>query len=80
MALKQITKRIAKQLIYYSDPGIQYCWDEYVRAIDSYDIRMSMTQNSDPLENSIAERINGSLKQEYLSLQQVRSLGGSRPY
>lgn len=75
MALKQITKRIAKQLIHHSDRGIQYCCEEYAQVIDRYAIRMSMTENSDPLENSIAERINGILKQEYLSHQPVRSLG-----
>lgn len=33
-----------------------------------------MTENSDPLENPVAERINGILKQKYLSHQPVRSL------
>ncbi len=74
MALKQITKRMGKQLIHHSDRGIQYCCDEYVQVVDSYYIRISMTEDSDPLENSIAERINGILKQEYLSHQPVRSL------
>lgn len=74
MTLRQITKRMGKQLIHHSDRGIQYCCDEYVQAVDSYYIRISMTENSDPLENSIAERINGILKQEYLRYQPVRSL------
>ena len=30
------------------------------------DIRVSMTEKSDPLENAIAERVNGILKQELL--------------
>jgi transposase InsO family protein len=30
-----------------------------------------MTQNGDPLENPIAERVNGILKQEYLIHQKV---------
>ena len=33
-----------------------------------------MTENGDPLENPIAERVNGTLKQEYLSHQKVYSL------
>lgn len=33
-----------------------------------------MTENGDPLENPIAERVNGILKQEYLQHQQVYSL------
>lgn len=74
MALKQITKRIGRQLIHHSDRGIQYCCNEYIRAIENYHIQISMTENSDPLENSIAERVNGILKQEYLSHQPVRTL------
>ncbi|WP_157816075.1 IS3 family transposase [Spirosoma pollinicola] len=74
MALKQITKRMGPDLIHHSDRGIQYCCDEYTQAVDTYHIRISMTENSDPLENSIAERINGIMKQEYLSQQPVRSL------
>ncbi len=74
MALKQITKRIGRQLIHHSDRGIQYCCNEYIRAVENYHIRISMTENSDPLENSIAERVNGILKQEYLSHQPVRTL------
>ena len=31
------------------------------------DIKISMTENSDPLENAVAERINGIVKNEYLS-------------
>ena len=45
MALKQITKRMGKQLIHHSDRGIQYCCDEYVQVVDSYHIRISMTEN-----------------------------------
>ncbi|MCX6217369.1 MAG: IS3 family transposase [Spirosoma sp.] len=74
MALKQITKRMGPHLIHHSDRGIQYCCDEYTRVLDAYHIRISMTENSDPLENSVAERVNGILKEEYLSHQPVRSL------
>lgn len=58
MALKQITKRIGRRLIHHSDRGIQYCCNEYIRAVENYHIQISMTENSDPLENSIAERVN----------------------
>ena len=33
-----------------------------------------MTENGDPLENAIAERINGIIKNEYLAYQRVLSL------
>lgn len=74
MALQHITRRIGRHLIHHSDRGIQYCCDDYIRTVDSYHIRISMTEHSDPLENAIAERVNGILKQEYLSHQPVRSL------
>lgn len=54
------------QLIHHSDRGIQYCSSQYVNLLNTHDVKISMTQNSDPLENPIAERINGILKDEYL--------------
>ncbi|WP_204251756.1 IS3 family transposase [Flavobacterium tistrianum] len=52
-------------LIHHSDRGIQYCSDEYQYFLKKYSIKCSMTQNSDPYENAVAERINGILKQEF---------------
>lgn len=57
---------IPYQLIHHSDRGIQYCSTEYVKLLNEYNIRISMTENGDPLENPIAERINGIIKDEYL--------------
>lgn len=42
--------------------------------LGKWHVQVSMTENSDPLENPVTERINGILKQEYLSHQPVRSL------
>ena len=54
------------QLIHHSDRGIQYCSKEYVKLLQDNQILISMTENGDPLENAIAERVNGILKDEYL--------------
>ena len=54
-----------KELIHHSDRGLQYCSDDYQKLLNKNKIRCSMTQESDPYENAIAERINGILKQEY---------------
>lgn len=62
-ALKSRTS--SAELIHHSDRGIQYCCDAYQRVLDKAKVRVSMTQNGDPLENAIAERINGILKQEF---------------
>lgn len=53
-------------LIHHSDRGVQYCCDAYVNLLEHKKIKISMTENGDPLENAIAERVNGILKQELL--------------
>jgi putative transposase len=57
--------KITKDLIHHSDRGIQYCCNEYVQMIDHLKIQLSMTENGDPYENAIAERVNGILKYEH---------------
>jgi putative transposase len=63
MAIKQSKGR--ESLIHHSDRGIQYCCSDYVRLLEHYQIRISMTENGDPYENAIAERVNGILKAEF---------------
>ena len=54
------------RLIHHSDRGSQYCCSDYVGILNDNFIRISMTQNGDPKENAIAERVNGILKDELL--------------
>jgi len=54
------------RLIHHSDRGTQYCCDEYVKLLQDNQIKISMTENGDPLENALAERVNGILKAELL--------------
>jgi putative transposase len=54
-----------RRLIHHSDRGIQYCSKAYVDLLQSNEILISMTENGDPYENAIAERINGILKTEF---------------
>jgi transposase InsO family protein len=57
-------------LIHHSDRGIQYCSKEYIKVLQGNKIKISMTENGDPLENAVAERVNGILKDEYLNQYQ----------
>lgn len=57
---------IRNELIHHSDRGVQYCCDAYVKLLEKNKVKISMTQNGDPLENALAERVNGILKQELL--------------
>lgn len=51
-------------LIHHSDRGIQYCCDGYTAYLHGFGIQISMTQDGNPLDNAIAERVNGILKSE----------------
>lgn len=56
-----------KGLIHLSDRGVQYCSMDYVKLLHNHNIQISMTENGDPKENAIAERLNGIIKNEYLN-------------
>lgn len=69
MALKMAIKNRKDKLlplIHHSDRGLQYCADDYQMLLRKSNIQCSMTQQSDPYENAVAERINGILKQEFM--------------
>ena len=66
------------QLIHHSDRGVQYCSFEYVKLLKDNNIQISMTENGDPLENALAERLNGILKDEYLNDNPVTSMVQAR--
>lgn len=74
MALSSLNPNLKYQLTHHSDRGIQYCSKDYVKLLKDYQLQISMTENGDPLENAIAERINGIIKDEYLYDYQVNSV------
>lgn len=74
MALSSLSEESHLQLVHHSDRGIQYCSHEYVRLLKENNIRISMTESGDPLDNALAERINGIIKGEYLEAYQVSTI------
>lgn len=53
------------ELIHHSDRGSQYCSAAYIELLNNHNIAISMTQNGDPYENALAERMNGIIKSEF---------------
>lgn len=51
--------------IHHSDRGSQYACDLYVGLLKEH-IRISMTEDSKPTDNAVAERMNGILKTEWI--------------
>ena len=67
-ALKMAIKNLCysrKDLIHHSDRGVQYCCNLYQQTLKKENIQCSMTEQYDPYQNAVAERINGILKQEF---------------
>lgn len=54
-----------EQLIHHTDRGVQYCSGDYVQISNDNNIAISMTENGDPYENALAERMNRTLKEEF---------------
>jgi transposase InsO family protein len=65
-------------LVHHSDRGSQYCSSVYVKILKKAEIKISMTEKGDPLENAIAERINGIIKGEYLFDYEIESLSKAK--
>ena len=69
MALKRlegVDKEIIRDLVHHSDRGVQYASREYVSVLRNNGIKISMTESGDPRDNAIAERVNETIKVEFL--------------
>lgn len=73
MAIAQLPEG-TRDVIHHSDRGVQYCCDEYVMLLTNNHFQISMTENGDPRENAIAERVNGILKDEWLNQMKLTSI------
>ena len=72
MAIKN-RKYPNQKLIHHSDRGFQYCNPKYTKFAEENGIVMSMTEQYDPYENAVAERINRTFKYEYGLKQTMKS-------
>lgn len=59
------------QLIHHSDRGSQYISDDYTNLLDEYGIQISMCV--DVLENAHCERVNGTIKNDYLARWNIQT-------
>ncbi|WP_246062555.1 IS3 family transposase [Mesohalobacter halotolerans] len=72
MAIKN-RKYKDKKLIHHTDRGFQYCNPKYTEFAENNNITISMTEQYDPYENAVAERINRTLKEEYELKQTIKN-------
>ena len=65
-------------LIHHSDKGIQYMSLIYKKMLSDFEIRISVAENS--LENAYAEKLNSTVKNDYLYFYATDSLKMLRKY
>ncbi len=71
MALDNTKASTIKGCIHHSDRGLQYCCDAYTNMLNKKGFEISMTEQSDPLENAVAERINKTIKEEFTDQKEI---------
>lgn len=76
MALKNRTYQTS--IIHHSDRGLQYCSASYVRLLEQNNFQISMTEDGNPYDNAVAERVNGILKEEFELAETRTDLESSR--
>ena len=77
MAISTLPEGFDETLIHHSDRGTQYASSDYINVLSGSHITPSMTENGNPKDNAMAERINNTVKNEllhgktYASIRQV---------
>lgn len=68
------TRKIARYegLIHHSDRGVQYTSNAYTELLKKYNIKISMCESV--YENTHIERVNGTIKNEYLCNFRIKNL------
>lgn len=70
-ALKMAVYRNGYPLIHHSDRGSQYVYKGYIDLLKANKVKISMALSAQ--DNAYAERVNGTIKQEYLDYWQPKS-------
>lgn len=76
--LGRMDSNSGNDLIHHSDRGVQYASKEYIGILKAKNIRISMTEKGNPKDNAVAERVNLTIKDEFLKDFHLRSLSEVR--
>ena len=60
--------------IHHSDRGVQYALGDYVKELNKYEFRVSMSRRGNPYDNAYAESFMKTLKAEEVSLWEYRTM------
>ncbi len=71
-------QRPSAGLIFHSDRSVQYASSAYRKALESYQIKQSMSRKADPYDNAVAENFFSCLKCECLHLSQFHTRSAAK--
>jgi len=74
MATKTLPEGFDGTLIHHSDRGTQYASAGYIKVLNANRIVPSMTEDGNPKDNAMAERVNNTVKNELLHGQTFTSI------
>ena len=60
-------------LIHHSDKGVQYASDEYVKRLEEFGIKISMSRSGNPYDNAFAESFMKTLKVEEVYMNEYET-------
>ncbi len=67
-----------RNIIHHSDRGVQYCSKDYIKTLGKHHFKISMSARGNPLENPVAERIHGTIKNDFLYHYKVQNLSEAK--
>lgn len=77
-ALEMALKRNKAPMVHHSDRGSQYIYKEYVKTLNANNCQISMALSAQ--DNAYAERINRTIKEEYLDYWKPKSFEQLKRY
>ncbi len=78
MALSYLRK--GDSLVHHSDRGIQYCSFLYTDILKASAVKISMSAKGNPYENAYAERVNNTIKNEFVLNSKFFSLRSGKAF
>lgn len=77
-AVGSLPEGFADPLTHHSDRGVQYACADYISELAGNGITPSMTEDGNPKDNAVAERVNSTIKNEMLHGKELRDVGQAR--
>lgn len=73
-----LLRNIEDEPTHHSDPGSQYCSDEYIKCLKKAEFKISMSRKGDPYDNACIESFHATIKKELIYRNRFRTREDAR--